>query len=62
MEFLIEKKVHELMLVKYTAYVEANSIDEAIEKAKNDDNDIDWDEDYSEFLNSNTISVTEKTY
>ena len=62
MEFLIEKKVNEFMLVTYSAYVEADSMVEALVKVEADSDEIDWTEDSNEVLDMQVKLIHEKTY
>ena len=62
MEYLIEKIVSEDMLVIYSAYVEADSLEKAIENVENNSDEIDWTEDRSEYQGGITRSIHEKKY
>ena len=62
MEYLIEKVVTETILVKYSAYIEADSAIAAMVKAEADSNDIDWTEDSNEVLDISVKLIHEKTY
>jgi hypothetical protein len=56
MEYKIIKTITENHLVKYSAYVEADTPEEAEDKAMEQDEELEWSEDYDEILDITTRS------
>ena len=60
MEYLIEKVSLETVLTKFSAYVEADTLAKAIDKAYNNNNEIDWQEGDNEYINEDIQVIREK--
>ena len=60
MEYLIEKVSLETVLTKYTAYIEADTLEQAIDMAYDSNNNIDWQEGDNEYINEAIKAIYEK--